>query len=213
MRTIEFCCEQCGLRCKKPRRTDSDAYFCSVQCSTRWRRLHPVLPWVCTHCRARFGGSRRFETRQFCSRECWRLRRAIEGAAQSDASADRRQRNSKSYNREWYRANRDKKDRQGVTWKAANKAKVAKYARDHRRKFPDRFIARRNGLTEIEWISIKTEYEHMCLCCRRREPDIKLEPDHVVPIARGGCNLASNIQPLCRSCNARKHARTIDYRP
>ena len=36
--------------------------------------------------------------------------------------------------------------------------------------------------------------------------------DHIVPISAGGRHEASNIQGLCRACNLRKGARTIDYR-
>ncbi len=41
----------------------------------------------------------------------------------------------------------------------------------------------------------------------------KLEPDHVVPLDPG-TNLLTNIQPLCRKCNASKGKRYVaDYRP
>jgi len=64
-----------------------------------------------------------------------------------------------------------------------------------------------------EWESLKARYGHTCLCCGRREPESKLTPDHVIPLARGGGNGIDNIQPLCLRCNIRKQARTIDYRP
>lgn len=79
-----------------------------------------------------------------------------------------------------------------------------------------RYYARKisNGglFTEAEWITLKARFEHTCLCCGRREPDIRLSPDHIVPISKGGLNVASNIQPLCERCNKSKGARTIDYR-
>ena len=37
--------------------------------------------------------------------------------------------------------------------------------------------------------------------------------DHVVPLAKGGRHALSNLQPLCHSCNSRKHVDAIDYRP
>jgi len=64
-----------------------------------------------------------------------------------------------------------------------------------------------------EWESLKVQYDYTCLCCGRQEPEVKLTPDHVIPLARGGSNGIENIQPLCLRCNSRKQARTIDYRP
>ena len=54
-------------------------------------------------------------------------------------------------------------------------------------------------------------YGHVCLCCGncfRRG----LTADHVIPASRGGKNVLSNIQPLCRTCNARKGSKALDYR-
>lgn len=62
-----------------------------------------------------------------------------------------------------------------------------------------------------EWEAMKARFDYMCLCCKKQEPEIKLNLDHIIPLSRGGDNSLSNIQPLCRSCNARKHAKTINY--
>lgn len=76
--------------------------------------------------------------------------------------------------------------------------------------------ARRRGATGTiflkEWEALKTKYEHTCLCCGRKEPEIKLELDHVIPIKIGGQNIIENAQPLCKSCNSRKHIQHIDFR-
>src|SRR5262245_1814980 len=47
--------------------------------------------------------------------------------------------------------------------------------------------------------------EPFCLICAREGRRTRSEiPDHIVPIAKGGRNVRSNLQGACRSCNTRK---------
>jgi 5-methylcytosine-specific restriction endonuclease McrA len=96
------------------------------------------------------------------------------------------------------------------------------YHKQWRRDNPDKLsqkyrtrLARVRGApgkhTLNEWNALKEKYRHTCPSCLRREPETKLTADHIVPIARGGSNDISNIQPLCLSCNAKKHLTTIRY--
>lgn len=64
-----------------------------------------------------------------------------------------------------------------------------------------------------DWVDLKSFYRNMCLCCKRQEPEILLTEDHIMPLSMGGSDDISNIQPLCNSCNTRKHARVISYLP
>jgi 5-methylcytosine-specific restriction endonuclease McrA len=65
---------------------------------------------------------------------------------------------------------------------------------------------------ETEWVALKAQYNYTCLRCGRREPEITLTRDHVIPLTRGGSDWISNIQPLCHQCNSSKNAKSIDYR-
>jgi hypothetical protein len=42
----------------------------------------------------------------------------------------------------------------------------------------------------------------MCAACGA--VDRPLAKDHIIPIARGGCDCIHNLQPLCKPCNSSK---------
>jgi 5-methylcytosine-specific restriction endonuclease McrA len=67
------------------------------------------------------------------------------------------------------------------------------------------------SFTAAEWRCLKELYGNRCLCCGKS--GIKLEADHVVPVALGGSSCIDNVQPLCSKCNKTKGIKTTDYRP
>lgn len=62
-----------------------------------------------------------------------------------------------------------------------------------------------------EWEALKIQYNFTCPSCNKKEPEIKLTADHIVPLIKKGDNDISNIQPLCGSCNSRKGVKIIKY--
>src|SRR3972149_3754253 len=119
----------------------------------------------------------------------------------------------REYMLHYHRANKAKINQDKRRRYHANPEKQIEQNRRWRQSKPGRVKYFTNGerITAQEWRQLKEKYGNQCLACRR--DDINLEVDHIIPTTLGGTNSVDNIQPLCRSCNASKGARIIDYRP
>ncbi len=108
-------------------------------------------------------------------------------------------------------------------WRKKNPKYDSEYAKSHPEKCREKSRKRRaikagagGGFTTQEFKALGTR----CLCCGRSEKELsaiglRLVPDHVIALSRGGSNDISNIQPLCHGlggCNNRKFVSHIDYR-
>ncbi len=127
----------------------------------------------------------------------------------------------KAKNRRWYAINLEKAREMSRRFSAIHPEKAREREKRWRQQNPEKDIVKSekrralrkgNGgsISFDEWMFIKKKYENRCLCCGRS--DVRLTMDHIIPLKMGGTHTAENIQPLCRSCNARKSAKHIDYR-
>jgi len=97
----------------------------------------------------------------------------------------------------------------GITklWSKRNKDKILMKVRKRR--------ALKKGAegshTLGDWQTLKAQYNWVCPSCKKSEPEIKLTEDHIIPLSKGGSDNIENIQPLCLSCNSRKHVRIKKY--
>lgn len=128
--------------------------------------------------------------------------------------------------RRYYQAHREEAREAERRWREANRAKRVEASRRYNKANPVKVNAIKNrrrariaggsgSYTEAEWQALCEFYDNRCLSCGLKvedTPEGKLSPDHVIPIAKGGSNDISNIQPLCLSCNLKKHTTIIDYR-
>jgi len=111
------------------------------------------------------------------------------------------------YSRGRYAANKSELRANSAAWAKANPLRrIAQFHNREARK-------RRNGgtFTAAEFTALCERYGNKCLDCG--STDRKLQPDHVIPLSRGGFNGILNIQPLCGPCNFRKHTASTDFRP
>jgi 5-methylcytosine-specific restriction endonuclease McrA len=133
-----------------------------------------------------------------------------------------RQQNSEHV-RELNKAYREKNSDRMLEYRETHQERWKEYHRvhkqNHRKQYAIHQANRRahkaqakGSFTPQEWEALCSYYDYTCLRCGKREPEIKLTVDHVVPLSLGGANSIDNLQPLCSSCNTSKHTKTIDYR-
>jgi 5-methylcytosine-specific restriction endonuclease McrA len=107
-------------------------------------------------------------------------------------------------------------------WNKANPEKVKKSRQKYRKKNIERYrewnrshrVLKMNCKgthTFGEWELLKKQYGYSCVRCKKCEPEIKLTEDHIIPLSKGGSDYIENIQPLCGSCNSKKHTEIIKY--
>ncbi len=134
----------------------------------------------------------------------------------------------KEYNKEYYRKNIEKiKIKKGTynnkLYQEAYNNKLSKedrkrisWRKNKRNRLKNSVIKELGSHTYGEWETLKKKYNYTCPCCGLREPFIGqkseyLTEDHIIPLSKGGSDLIENIQPLCLSCNVKKHTEIIKY--
>ncbi len=169
---------------------------------------------------------------KFCSRRCYAERQKVHNPNSPFAPGSLHPNwkggvsSSKEYKREYdvlykgeRRAHISEKEKERYL---RNRTRILSKVKEYRLKNPDRFRffvklykARRRGAdgshTREEWENLKAKYNWTCPSCKRREPDISLTEDHVIPLSKGGSNNIENLQPLCRSCNTSKGTNSNRY--
>jgi len=70
--------------------------------------------------------------------------------------------------------------------------------------------AREVGATgTYTWSEVARLYVRLGGCAYCHLPTTDLEPDHVIPLSKGGSNSITNVVPACRSCNSDKRDLTL----
>lgn len=70
-----------------------------------------------------------------------------------------------------------------------------------------RLSGRHLGWVWSEFQRIVTKFDGRCAYCGERSE--RVDPDHVVPLSRGGADSVTNLLPACLSCNSSKGARLL----
>ena len=98
------------------------------------------------------------------------------------------------------------------SWRRRNTDKVLDYNRKR-----ELLLRNVEGSHTLEqWIKLKERFNNRCVDCNITEDELKvkyhgtnftkLTRDHIIPLVCGGTDNIVNIQPMCVSCNSRKHS-------
>jgi len=118
--------------------------------------------------------------------------------------------------RRWRQKHPEEHNAEGRSYYARHKKRLAPYFATYNRTHRElrqairarrrsRELAAEGSFTTQEWMALLQKHGHRCTYCGAAG---RLEPDHRVPLARGGTNYITNIQPACRRCNSRKRLLT-----
>ena len=80
-------------------------------------------------------------------------------------------------------------------------------------KFRKSIAGQRALMTSSLREKIKKRDKYTCKNCKNnldKEPNLLLEIDHIIPLAKGGITSEDNLQTLCWKCNRRKGAKIIE---
>lgn len=220
-RKQEIVCELCGKRVFQTQSQirNNKHHYCSKECMGKAFRKSVL--WEAHNCRycgkpiKANGGHYRF----YCSNRCHMLDCPLI-PQKADYAKWRDSNYIKSYMAKYTKTHREELNIKARIRLVNNpklyRAIKRKWARAHpvavRLLNYNRYITKKNGKVTVEdWEEIKKRYNYSCACCGQPESIATLEIDHIIPLTQGGEHTKENIQPLCRSCNARKNNRTIKY--
>lgn len=178
-------CIECGGQWKTRR---SEAKYCSVQCKGNAYRTkvsllpkdHPVVVLIAAERRAAEIAREARRIEARRSKFTWRTARECPGCACQFTPL--------------YTPN-------AVTCSKRCARRVARWRRNAAER------GARGSFTWAEFMRIARKFDFCCAYCGVK-PE-RLDPDHVVPLSRGGSNAPSNLLPACFMCNSSKCAMTL----
>lgn len=194
----------------------SRRYFCSKRCVGDYKTKTRNIEKACFECDKVFSVHMSCKKQKYCSVECRNKSFETERVERTCQHCG-----GKFYAPRWHVKNAPMKycsvkcygksmfGEGSFHWKGGRE--LAALTSMHKRRAQK--LASGGSHTSKEWVALKEKHDCSCLCCGEREPDIKLCRDHVIPLILGGSNSIDNIQPLCVSCNSKKHVQKTDYRP
>jgi 5-methylcytosine-specific restriction endonuclease McrA len=192
-------CSKCGLEREK----GAECKPCKAERYQRWLKNNPGYhtKW-----------QRDNKDRHYAAAKRWAQAHPDDVREWKRNAYHRRPEFHRQLGRDYAAANRDAARARATKWYAENKERAREAARRWHAENPgygSRLRRKRRSaegsFTRAEWDAIVKRQHGRCADCAIK-PE-KLTVDHIIPLAKGGCNYAFNIQALCARCNSRKNSK------
>ena len=105
--------------------------------------------------------------------------------------------------RQWQDENREHVRKKNMEWYRKNPELVA----DHQRLRRARLFGAEGNHSHEDINKLWEVQKNTCACCRKKITRKNAHIDHIIPLALGGSNFATNLQLLCAFCNISKGAK------
>lgn len=105
---------------------------------------------------------------------------------------------------------KQRRKEQKQRWQQRDSGKISNSRKRSKRRQKKQITPKEFLLTHTQWTFVLHILDNVCVCCGT---ECAITIDHIYPLCMGGMDTTFNVQPLCRSCNSKKQAKFIDYRP
>jgi hypothetical protein len=198
---------QCA-ECSKEIRARASKKYCSKKCSDKVNgriRQSKAMPPICNYCRKVFKWQPYVK---YCSPQCKKEMYKRASLAKTKTSQ------CKSCSKQFTTNIRNVK--KYCSWactlesKYAGKPPVSERSRKAQRNFRERNAP---GLSHYEREVLRLKWKNENRLCEYCQQDFDTI-DHIIPLIRGGNNLAHNLVPCCRKCNSSKGSKLLsEWKP
>ena len=163
---------------------------------------------ICKKCVAEYGSKYRQENKEQCREYYKNFKRTEKGKLCEKRYREKHRDEINERSRELLSENVESLEKRKLSIKRYRQSD--KYKIVHKKNDMDRRAKLKNAIGSFDLkefdLLVKDKFNNKCNICGEEFIE-KYAIDHIIPLHLGGSNTINNVQPLCKSCNSRKHTK------